>query len=560
MARRHTTGFEALGLGPDPTPGDPEALLGQLVPTYNNLGDDAATASEILSGKAVKEGRGEAIEKLREQIGSKYPNKLRQTADSFHGAANAYRSYAQTLAQAQTDIDRAMDQALPVASLAAETLPTVPQDANADERITLNKRTSQINEAQSVLSGARRLAADAKGLRDQAAQSLRSDLEKVAVVPARTAFQKFLEFFKKFPVLQILLAILVAVVTIFFPVIGFALGALTFALLTTFQTLATGKFDIGGFVVGLLTLGFGGGMAAVRLVGSVGAKVGKVTSSAGKFVTQIPGPVGPGIKNLGIAIRQRPALEKSLKAAAEGFVPGAVINSIGGGINQAARGEKFNAAAIFGGAAAGAAIGAAGAGVITKLTKPVATGVATKIGPTSTQSTPTRPPSRTNSVTSAPPASPVQGSSTPPQVPSRTSTVFETPPTSPAQGSSTPPTSPAQSSSTPTSASTVPNTPPGNSVQGTPASSTTSTTPITAAGAADELSLKDRIINTGVVGASVGADGGAKVGIQHGQDPDSEVGGLVGTEGVGSNAGVAAGGLTNRKEPINKGSFGRFGR
>ncbi|MBJ2121848.1 hypothetical protein I6N91_12755, partial [Arthrobacter sp. MSA 4-2] len=365
MPRRHVNSFEVLGLDADPTPGDPEALLGKLVPTYTSLGDDAAAAADVLTSQEVTEGRGEAMEKLREVVGTKYPEKLRKAATSFREAAEAYSAYARTLSETQSEIDRAMDQALPVATLAAEAPPQPASDASADDRRAAQQRGAQIDDARGVLTGARRLAADAKALREQAAGKLSDELEHVTVVPARSLFQKFLEWFKNNPVLQIILGIVVGIVSIFFPIVGFALGALTFGLLTAFNTLATGKLDVGALVVGFLTLGFGGGMAAIRLIPSIGAKVGRATSSAGRFLTSLPGPIGPGLRSTGDFIRNSPILKKALLGSTEGFVPGAVINSIGGAIN-AKNGTPFNAAVIFTGALAGGFAGGAGGALATR--------------------------------------------------------------------------------------------------------------------------------------------------------------------------------------------------
>ena len=58
MTRRHTSGFDILGFGSDPAPGDPDAILNQVVPTYLSIGDDAQAAVDALRGNAVANGTG----------------------------------------------------------------------------------------------------------------------------------------------------------------------------------------------------------------------------------------------------------------------------------------------------------------------------------------------------------------------------------------------------------------------------------------------------------------------------------------------------------------------
>ena len=53
MARRHTSGFDILGFDSDPTPGDPDVILNQIIPTYTSLGDDAQSAFDALRGNAA---------------------------------------------------------------------------------------------------------------------------------------------------------------------------------------------------------------------------------------------------------------------------------------------------------------------------------------------------------------------------------------------------------------------------------------------------------------------------------------------------------------------------
>jgi hypothetical protein len=58
MTRRYTSGFEVLGFDSDPTPGDPDTIMNEIVPGYTSIGDDAQTAFDALRGSAIQGGTG----------------------------------------------------------------------------------------------------------------------------------------------------------------------------------------------------------------------------------------------------------------------------------------------------------------------------------------------------------------------------------------------------------------------------------------------------------------------------------------------------------------------
>ena len=362
MARRHTSGFDILGFDSDPTPGDPDVILNQIIPTYTSLGDDAQSAFDALRGNAMADGKGKTMDALRKVIGSKYPPKLQQTADSFHGAAQVYRTYAQSLSDAQSQLDKAMDQAQQVAGAAAQTVPPLPADATPEQQGAAKSQQQGIDQANADLTAAKRLGQDAKDLRDQAGHTFNKNLGDVSTVPERSFFQKFLDFFEHNPLIKILIDVAIAITTVFFPVVGLALGAAAFLGTTVLDTISTGHFDVGSFVAGLAGLALGGlGVAAKFL-----PAVAKGFEAANTFGKGIPG-IGKLIfeSSPNVAAKGLGDLAKQVgKNFGKGFAIQGGLSAVTGvaatGINDALTGKKFTglqAAEIFAGAAAAGVIG-----------------------------------------------------------------------------------------------------------------------------------------------------------------------------------------------------------
>src|ERR1700712_4473090 len=113
MGRQHATSadFELVGMGSDPTPGDPDQIQG-IVQRYGDIGDAAEKALNVLKKDgSISNGRGAAMDALRKKVGDDLPEKLTKTARSYQDAADAYRAYIPQLQQAQETFDRAVDQA-----------------------------------------------------------------------------------------------------------------------------------------------------------------------------------------------------------------------------------------------------------------------------------------------------------------------------------------------------------------------------------------------------------------------------------------------------------------
>ncbi|QUQ68630.1 hypothetical protein [Kutzneria sp. CA-103260] len=343
MARRHTSGFEVLGFGSDPTPGDPDVILNQIVPTYTSLGDDAQSAFDALRGNAMANGTGKTMDALRTVIGSKYPPKLQQTADSFHGAAQVYHTYAQSLSDAQSQLDRAMDQAQSVAGTAAQTVTPPPADATPEQQSAAKSQQQSIDQANADLTAAKRLAQDAKDLRDQAGHTFNKQLGDVSTVPERSFFQKFLDFFEHNPLIKILIDVAIAITTVFFPVVGLALGAAAFIGTTVLDTISTGHFDVGSFVAGLAGFALGGLGVAAKFLPAVAKglstvnSLGKSIPGVGKLIFE----ASPNLATKGLA----DGAKQVAKNFAKGFgIQGGISFGTGlasTGINDALSGKQF---------------------------------------------------------------------------------------------------------------------------------------------------------------------------------------------------------------------------
>jgi hypothetical protein len=371
MARQHATqaDFQLVGMSKDPTPGDPQLIQGVLQ-RYSDIGDAAEKALNVLKKDgAVSTGRGSAMEELRKKIGDDLPDKLTKTATSYHDAASAYRDYIPRLQEAQDTFDRAVEQAQSAAPQANQAPPTVAPDATDADKAAAAKAQDAIDAGKSQLSAAKSLAEQAQSMRQTAQRACADVLDRAAseAIPERNIFQKISDFFKDFPFVQILLGLLIAVVSVFFPVAGLLLGGALFAI-TQISAIASGNFKLGDLLVGLVGLVPGG--SVLKLGGGVlklgAGAVGKLAPAAAKTVKgSITGikssinssrTIGPLVNSTG---------GKFAGAAAKGFG-----ENVGDELaTETINGDKLNAGQILG----AGAIGVVGGGV-------VGSGVAKKFG------------------------------------------------------------------------------------------------------------------------------------------------------------------------------------
>ncbi|MGI5453002.1 WXG100 family type VII secretion target [Streptomyces sp. CA-249302] len=373
MARRHSSpeDFRLVGMDSDPTPGDPDLIQG-VMQRYRDIGDAAEKALNVLKKDGtISQGRGSAMDQLKEKIGDDLPDKLTKTMNSYHDAAQAYSDYMPRLREAQDTLDRAVDQAQSAAPAANQTpkeLGANPTDADKSEA---RKTQDAIDTGKSELNAAKSLAEQAKSMRESAQRQCADVLDRAAgeAIPERNIFQKIADFFKDFPFVQILLAALIAVVAVFFPVVGALLGG---ALFVFNQVIAsqTGGIKAGDFVVGLLGIVPGGSLlklggraveaiapaavAAVKNSGFIAKSTASITKIGESFSNSkiVSGVLANPIGKVGAEISGNFLKNSALEAGA-----------------KAANHDQITAAGVFAGAAAGAVAGAAFKGGIGKIGK-----------------------------------------------------------------------------------------------------------------------------------------------------------------------------------------------
>jgi hypothetical protein len=287
MARQHAAlaDFELVGMSEDPTPGDPELIQG-ILQRYSDIGDAAEQALNVLKKDgAVAAGQGSAMHALSQKIGDDLPAKLTKTATSYHDAAGAYRDYIPRLREAQDTFDRAVELARTAAPQANQPPPTLAPDATDDQKAAAKQTQDAIDAGRSQLSAAKSLAEQAQTIRQTAQRSCADVLDRAAgeAIPERNIFQKIIDFFHDFPFVQILLGLLIAIVSVFFPVVGFLLGAALLAI-TVVPEIATGQFNLGDLLIGLI--GLIPGAALVKFARPLLKAGAAVASRLGSAVTK----------------------------------------------------------------------------------------------------------------------------------------------------------------------------------------------------------------------------------------------------------------------------------
>ncbi|MBQ0853906.1 hypothetical protein J8N05_37710 [Streptomyces sp. BH-SS-21] len=356
MARQHVSGFEVLGMSEDPTPGDPDEI-GRLAGRYRDIGEKAEVAARHLSeGGAVEKGTGDAMTALQNKL-QDLPGKMRRTQKSFLTAAEAYKTYAAALTESQAMVDRAMNEAQAVANTANRVLPELPTDPTPEQRTAATQQRDRVAAAQDELNSAKRLAEDARALRQAASSRAEDTLDEAAgaAIPERDFFKKVADFFQDFPFVQILLSIVIAVTSIFFPVVGFLLGLGTF-IFNQIVAGQTGALKLGDLLIGLVALIPGaavfkvGGAALTRVAPALSKQLGGLVTRAGGSFTRF--------KEAFAATRVGGALLGSATVRIGGEVVGkfavGVVTEV---VVKAANRDKITAGNVLAGAAASAGLG-----------------------------------------------------------------------------------------------------------------------------------------------------------------------------------------------------------
>ncbi|WP_405914867.1 putative T7SS-secreted protein [Streptomyces sp. NBC_00728] len=344
----------------DPTPGDPELIQG-IVKRYQDIGDAAERAFNVVKKDgAISKGSGDAMDQLNSKIGDDLPDKLTKTRTSYHDAAQAYSEYIPRLLEAQGSFDQAVDRAraaVPQANQTPKQLSATPTD---DERAQARATQDAIDTGQAELSAARSLAEQARTLRESAQRRCAEVLDRAAeeAIPERNVFQKIGDFFKDFPFVQILLSLLIAVVAVFFPVVGALLGGLLFVFNQVVAS-QTGGIKVGDFITGLLGIIPGGSL--LKLGGRAAEAISPALVSAVKNSGLIKQTTGT-IAKIGESLTNNKVVGGFLshpvgKTATE--VVGKFLgDSAQEALAKAANHDKVTAEGVFAGAAAGAVAGA----------------------------------------------------------------------------------------------------------------------------------------------------------------------------------------------------------
>ncbi|MFB6878142.1 putative T7SS-secreted protein [Streptomyces sp. NPDC056323] len=378
MARRHATGWEVLGFGEDPTPGNPEAIR-TLAKTYQELSEGAGEAVELLRDDgALRRGKGQAMDALKTRITKDLPGLLEKTRDSFRTAAGAYDEYANTLTTAQDLLDRAIDQGQEVAATAKTEVPALAADATPEQAETHQTQQGEVNAAKEALSAAEELGRMAQRVREDGSEKATIILDNAAeqAIPARDFVKAFGDFLADNPLVEIIAGVIIGIVAVFFPVVGLILGAILFAV-SVIRMVSQGKIDAGEIIIGLLTLVPGGVLLGGlgKIVGAAGklAKLAPFLAKVGKGVGTASGAVSAALKNSTFIRKIIDPLSKGLVGlkTSPGLALGAKLaidvttefslGFLASGLTAWIDGKKFDAAS----AAKGAALGAATAGALT---------------------------------------------------------------------------------------------------------------------------------------------------------------------------------------------------
>ncbi|MET7570244.1 putative T7SS-secreted protein [Streptomyces sp. NPDC005492] len=363
MARRHSRpeDFQLVGMDADPTPGDPDLIQG-VMQRYRDIGDAAEKALNVLKKDGtISQGRGSAMDALKNKIGDDLPDKLTKTVTSYHDAAQAYSDYMPKLREAQDTFDRAVDQAqsaAPQANQAPKELGANPTDT---EKSQARSTQDAIDAGRAQLGAAKSLAEQARTMRESAQRQCAEVLDRAAqeAIPERNIFQKIADFFKDFPFVQILLAALVAVVAVFFPVVGALLGGALF-LFNQVVASQTGGLKAGDFILGLIGIVPGG--ALLKLGGKAVQAIAPAAVAAVKgsgFITKATGTITKISESLTNSKIVSGVLANPVGKVAADVTGKFLTNSALEAAGKAANGDQITAAGVFAGAAAGAVAGVA---------------------------------------------------------------------------------------------------------------------------------------------------------------------------------------------------------
>lgn len=262
MTRPHD--WWVLDLEGDPTPGSPAAVR-RMARTWSQVADDAAWAErrvrQLMGDEALGRWIGEAGDKFRSKTGD-LPDQLGKCADSYGQASDALSWWAGRLEVHQGDADDALargriaheelEDARRQASAAASAVssasgvpalndpslnPTPDQIRDARSRLSSaqaarSSADAAVSAAQSRLDAARRLALDAKHLRENDGRTAADRIHEAADagIPERSRWEKFKDWAgEAWDVIITIAKVVVAVLGVIALIIGGPLAWVVFA-------------------------------------------------------------------------------------------------------------------------------------------------------------------------------------------------------------------------------------------------------------------------------------------------------------------------------------------
>ncbi|MEU6852505.1 putative T7SS-secreted protein [Actinacidiphila alni] len=146
------TDWDALGVGGDPTPGDP-VRIHTVATSIGDLGRTAReidTAMETVLNKTGPEAfSGETAEALRDQISGRLRGFVQSIAEAFEWSSSALTTYADAMSTAQSKADAALDQGRGLAKddPNLETLAATARDAGKTQKDAASAATTTLRKA-----------------------------------------------------------------------------------------------------------------------------------------------------------------------------------------------------------------------------------------------------------------------------------------------------------------------------------------------------------------------------------------------------------------------------
>ncbi|MGW2562716.1 DUF308 domain-containing protein [Streptomyces sp. NPDC001514] len=318
MVRPPVGDWAVLDLTEDPTPGEAQ-VLNNLAGEYKKVFEEAESAFSVITRIESQElGQGKAMEALKEVL-KELPKQVGALRDSYEAAAKAVSDYVPRLEDHQRKAEmaltngreakRALDAALASQSAAEASLSALdnaPKPADDDTTGNENARNARrdadnavtsangaVDAAQADLDAAKRLALDAKGLRETDAKTAATALghaEDQAVKEKNFWDKLWDKIGSAFGIISAILGVISFVVA-FIPglqPLSLALGAasLVFGLVPLGINIArgavTGDWDIAGIVLGVVGTAFGGFSVIKGLGAAFGPAIKGALGNIGK--------------------------------------------------------------------------------------------------------------------------------------------------------------------------------------------------------------------------------------------------------------------------------------